>query len=233
MARFQSHRRFLEISRGLGVGVWRPDGLLTPPSDEAMLYDIQYLRDAVFNMIRKHIKVEPRRYYYHCDRLGMLVWTPFNEAWVQHRTMEVGKWTVQRDSSRLVNIASGGNSWPVGGIADHHEYPHPAFPFDAQDWSDYVKVVGEFGGHGLPVKGHLYDEQRDNWGYGGLPKNAEEYLDRYRESIRRLDLFGIVSGRHLDNYGGLGDQFGRVVSLPGNKNGCLEISRQPLGESSR
>ncbi len=53
---------------------WWPDGLLTPPSDEAMLFDIEYLKAAGFNMIRKHIKVEPRRYYYHCDRLGMLMW---------------------------------------------------------------------------------------------------------------------------------------------------------------
>lgn len=217
---------------------WWPDGLLTPPSDEAMLYDIEYLRDAGFNMIRKHIKVEPRRYYYHCDRLGMMVWqdqvsggprppwtrmqpnpedaqwsdadhlqfmeefeemvdelefhpsivvwTPFNEAWGQHRTMDVGKWMVKRDPSRLVNIASGGNFWPVGDIADHHEYPHPDFPFALQDWKDYIKVVGEFGGHGLPVKGHLYDENRDNWGYGGLPANAQEFQERYVESIRRL-----------------------------------------------
>ena len=53
---------------------WWPDGLLTPPSDEAMLFDIEWLKAAGFNMIRKHIKVEPRRYYYHCDRLGMMVW---------------------------------------------------------------------------------------------------------------------------------------------------------------
>ena len=39
-----------------------------------MLSDIEFLKDAGFNMIRKHIKVEPRRYYYHCDRLGMMVW---------------------------------------------------------------------------------------------------------------------------------------------------------------
>ncbi|MFN9915905.1 MAG: glycoside hydrolase family 2, partial [Pirellulaceae bacterium] len=52
---------------------WWPDGLLTPPSDQAMLDDIEFLKAAGFNMIRKHIKVEPRRYYYHCDRLGMLV----------------------------------------------------------------------------------------------------------------------------------------------------------------
>ena len=39
-----------------------------------MLFDIEFLKTAGFNMIRKHIKVEPRRYYYHCDRLGMMVW---------------------------------------------------------------------------------------------------------------------------------------------------------------
>ena len=53
---------------------WWPDGLHTPPSDEAMKWEIEWLRQAGFNMLRKHIKVEPARYYYHCDRLGMLVW---------------------------------------------------------------------------------------------------------------------------------------------------------------
>ncbi len=51
-----------------------PDGLYTPPSEEAMLFDIEYTRDIGCNMIRKHIKVEPLRWYYHCDRLGMIVW---------------------------------------------------------------------------------------------------------------------------------------------------------------
>ncbi|HPH97051.1 MAG TPA: glycoside hydrolase family 2 TIM barrel-domain containing protein [Anaerolineaceae bacterium] len=51
-----------------------PDGLYTPPSEEAMLYDIAYTRRLGFNFIRKHIKVEPLRWYYHCDRLGMIVW---------------------------------------------------------------------------------------------------------------------------------------------------------------
>ena len=50
------------------------DGLYTPPSDEAMVFDIQSAKDMGFNMLRKHIKVEPMRWYYHCDRLGMLVW---------------------------------------------------------------------------------------------------------------------------------------------------------------
>lgn len=53
---------------------WWPDGLLTPPSEEAMRYDLEFLKKAGFNMVRKHIKVEPARYYYDADRMGMLVW---------------------------------------------------------------------------------------------------------------------------------------------------------------
>jgi beta-galactosidase/beta-glucuronidase len=51
-----------------------PDGLYTPPSEEALLFDIEYARKIGCNMIRKHVKVEPLRWYYHCDRLGMIVW---------------------------------------------------------------------------------------------------------------------------------------------------------------
>lgn len=51
-----------------------PESLLTPPSDEAMIHDIQFIKSKGFNMIRKHCKIEPMRWYYHCDRLGVLVW---------------------------------------------------------------------------------------------------------------------------------------------------------------
>ncbi|MDD5292975.1 MAG: glycoside hydrolase family 2 TIM barrel-domain containing protein [Candidatus Izemoplasmatales bacterium] len=51
-----------------------PDGLLTAPSDEAMIHDIQTMKDYGFNLLRKHIKIEPLRFYYHCDRIGMIVW---------------------------------------------------------------------------------------------------------------------------------------------------------------
>ena len=57
----------------LDQGYW-PDGLYTPPSEEAMIYDIQKLKDLGFNTIRKHIKLEPYRYYYQCDKMGMLLW---------------------------------------------------------------------------------------------------------------------------------------------------------------
>jgi Glycosyl hydrolases family 2, sugar binding domain/Glycosyl hydrolases family 2/Glycosyl hydrolases family 2, TIM barrel domain len=248
---------------------WWPDGLLTPPSDEAMQFDIRFLKSAGFNMIRKHIKVEPRRYYYHCDRLGMLlwqdqvsggrnppwtrlqanpkdavwsdrdhaeylrefeamvatlenhpsivVWVPFNEAWGQHRTVQVGKWIAKRDPSRLVNIASGGNFWPVGDVVDQHRYPHPGFPFAPKRYRDYIKVVGEFGGHGWPVKGHLWDADRANWGYGGLPKTVDEYKARYRESIRRL--------AELRDKGIAGGVYTQTTDVEGEINGLLTYDR--------
>ena len=57
----------------LDQGFW-PDGLYTAPTDEALKYDIQVAQDLGFNMIRKHVKVEPKRWYYWCDKMGMLVW---------------------------------------------------------------------------------------------------------------------------------------------------------------
>ena len=57
----------------LDQGYW-PDGLYTAPTDEAMIYDIETMKEMGFNCLRKHIKIEPDRWYYHCDRLGMLVW---------------------------------------------------------------------------------------------------------------------------------------------------------------
>ncbi len=57
----------------LDQGYW-PDGLYTAPSDEAFIFDIEEMKKTGFNMVRKHIKLEPQRWYYHCDRLGMIVW---------------------------------------------------------------------------------------------------------------------------------------------------------------
>lgn len=53
---------------------WWPDGLYTAPTDEALRFDIEKTKEMGFNMIRKHVKVEPARWYYHADRLGLLVW---------------------------------------------------------------------------------------------------------------------------------------------------------------
>jgi len=57
----------------LDQGYW-PESLLTPPGDEALIYDILKLKEMGYNTIRKHVKIELARFYYHCDRLGMIVW---------------------------------------------------------------------------------------------------------------------------------------------------------------
>ena len=257
---------------------WWPDGLLTPPTDEAMRYDVDYLKQAGFNMLRKHIKVENRRFYAYCDEVGMMLyqdqpsgghgnhgdgewphwtrmdrnvamdvpwpdfaheqymvelknmvdtlynhpsivsWVPFNEAWGQHRTMEVGKWIVEYDPSRHINIASGGNFWPVGDIVDHHEYPHPKFPWDDERFAPFIHIVGEFGGHGFPVEGHRWDEDGRNWGYGGLPKDEAEYLDRFAESMRLL--------RDLKKQGIAGGIYTQTTDVEVEINGLLTYDRE-------
>ncbi|GHB56220.1 beta-galactosidase [Persicitalea jodogahamensis] len=218
---------------------WWPDGLYTAPTDSALLFDIQKTRDMGFNMIRKHVKVEPARWYYHCDRLGMLVWqdmpsgdlgnqwesrpgvegkgtekdrsslsesifrrewkaimdanhnfpsivvwVPFNEAWGQFKTEEITKWTEDHDPSRLVNSASGGNFHYVGDIIDIHNYPMPVMPAPKLYGKEQVIVLGEFGGLGLPVEGHTWQE-KDNWGYQTF-KNADELTQRYEGFMNDL-----------------------------------------------
>ena len=219
---------------------WWPDGLYTAPTEEALLFDIEQTKDMGFNMIRKHVKVEPARWYYHCDKLGMLVWqdmpngdwggrwgqrpgvigdgedmerteeseniyrtewaaimdnfhnhpsivvwVPFNEAWGQFKTEEITNWTKERDPSRLVNAASGGNFHSVGDILDIHHYPTPAMPRADLFGQDRILVLGEYGGLGLPVEGHTWQE-KDNWGYQSF-KSADELFEKYKDFIGRLE----------------------------------------------
>jgi len=70
--RFCLNNKPLFLYGPLDQGYW-PDGLYTPPTDEAMHWEINFIKDAGFNMLRKHIKIEPARYYYHCDKAGLIV----------------------------------------------------------------------------------------------------------------------------------------------------------------
>lgn len=223
---------------------WWPDGLYTAPTDEALLFDIVKTQEMGFNMIRKHVKVEPARWYYHADRLGMLVWqdmpsgdmgnrwevrpgviregvekvrtpeseeifktewkeiinefkffpsivvwVPFNEAWGQFKTTEITQLTRELDPSRLINSASGGNfemegSTVVGDILDLHNYPDPVMPDPKIFGEKSLMVLGEFGGLGLPIEGHTW-QQKDNWGYQSF-STADELKARYSALIDDL-----------------------------------------------
>ena len=72
--------RFLFQLGTLDQGYW-PDGIFTAPTDEALAYDINLAKRAGFNTIRKHIKVEPQRWYYLCDKIGMMVWQDMPNIW--------------------------------------------------------------------------------------------------------------------------------------------------------
>jgi len=73
LLRFTLNGKFFLLHGLLDQGYW-PEGLYTPPDDEAMISDIRSMKDLGFNLLRKHVKIEPQRWYYHCDRLGMIVW---------------------------------------------------------------------------------------------------------------------------------------------------------------
>lgn len=227
---------------------WWPDGLYTAPTDEALLFDIQKTKEMGFNMIRKHVKVEPARWYYHADMLGMLVWqdmpsgdmgnrweirpgvirkgvnkertpeseelfktewteiikelkffssivvwVPFNEAWGQFKTEEITDLTRSLDPTRLINSASGGNfemkgSTIVGDILDLHNYPDPVMADPNIFGSKSILVLGEYGGLGLSLEGHTW-QQKDNWGYQSF-KTSEELEARYNMLIE--DLYQLI-----------------------------------------
>mgnify|MGYP003455231299 FL=1 len=250
---------------------WWPDGLYTAPTDEALKFDIEKTKEFGFNMIRKHVKVEPARWYWHCDRIGMLVWqdmpnihdnslgkwgrrhydegidtpvpnewkdnycrewkeiiqtnevfpsivmwVPFNEAWGQFNTEEIVQYTKFLDDTRLVNYASGGNFVRCSGdVLDLHNYPNPAmYLFD----KDYVNVMGEYGGIGFPVEGHLWQTDK-NWGYIQY-KSADEVADTYEEYAN--ELIGFVKK------GFSGAIYTQTTDVEGEVNGLMTYDRKVI-----
>ena len=224
-------------------------------------------------MIRKHVKVEPARWYHYCDQLGMLVWqdmpsgdlgnhwesrpgvfgratdkarteesekiyrtewneimqdlynfpcivvwTPFNEAWGQFKTKEIVNWTMQKDPSRLVNTASGGNFEDVGPIIDLHNYPEPLMPDPFLFGSKRILVLGEFGGLGLPVENHTWQE-KNNWGYQTF-KNKDDLFKRYTELVDRIP-FLIESGLSAAVYT-------QTTDVEAESNGLMTYDRKEI-----
>jgi hypothetical protein len=219
-------------------------------------------------MIRKHVKVEPARWYYHCDKEGILVWqdmpsgdhgnrwephvynggtdknrsdesianyyqewkeimdlcishpsvvmwVPFNEAWGQFKTEEVIAWTKKYDPSRLVNPASGGNHRACGDVLDLHNYPGPnMFLFDAVR----VNVLGEYGGIGLPLEGHLW-QQGKNWGYVQF-KNSDEVTAEYVKFANEL--------KDMVKRGFSAAVYTQTTDVEGEVNGLMTYDRKVI-----
>ena len=208
---------------------WWPDGLYTAPTDAALRYDIEVLKKLGCNMLRKHVKLEPARLYYWCDKLGLMVWqdmpngnnkddqakeqfelelkrvieafgnhpcivmwVPFNEGWGQYDTPRIVDLIKQWDPTRLVNNASGWTDRGIGDVHDIHSYPGPAAPPTEEKRAG---VLGEFGGLGLPVPGHTWQDEK-NWGYRSY-KSREALTDAYViliDNLRSLISDGLCAG---------------------------------------
>ena len=261
---------------------WWPDGLYTAPSDEALRSDIILSKELGFNAVRKHVKVEPARWYYHCDREGLLVWqdmpngvqgknnwgrnvkgagtddheltaqdkanyyhewsevmealrffpsivmwVPFNEAWTQFDTEAVATWTKAKDPSRIINSASGGNMRECGDILDMHVYPRPNMPLYE---SDLVVILGEYGGIGCPIEGHLWWNKR-NWGYiqfNDTERVTTEYTD-YANDIKKF----IPQGMSAAIYTQLTDVEGEVNGIVTYDRKVMKMDKSRLYKINR
>lgn len=247
---------------------WFPDGLYTAPTDEALLFDIRKTKELGFNMIRKHVKVEPDRWYYYCDREGILVWqdmpsgdmgngwepykynggtdqnrtpqsaqnyydewtsimdqcgqhpcvvvwVPFNEGWGQFETQKVVDYIKSVDPTRLVNPASGGNHRDCGDIFDFHHYPNPAMFLSDPG---RVNVLGEYGGIGLPLEGHLWFADK-NWGYIKFQSKDEvtkQYVE-YAEMLKTLIPRGYSAAVYT-----------QTTDVEGEVNGLMTYDRKEM-----
>lgn len=212
---------------------WWPDGLYTPPSEEAMKSDLVFLKKAGFNMLRKHIKVEPARYYYDADHLGMLIWQDMpsgggedqfvtgtsksqavlssdamaenqnelaamigdlrgfpsivmwvvnNEGWGQYDSATLARYVKGMDPGRLVDADSGWLDVAPGAsdVFDIHTYED--VPNTPTRQSARAIVIGEYGGIGMPIAGHIWRPGKKNWGYQ-VATGEEDYLARFRRKM--------------------------------------------------
>jgi len=221
----------------LDQGFW-PDGIYLAPTDAALRSDLEYEKTIGCNMVRKHVKVEPRRWYYWADKLGLLVWqdfpspqdfnqkrgapdrtrpqdqadqiekemkamvdthrnhpcimmwVAFNEGWGQYDTVRIAHLFKSWDPTRLVDDASGWNDFGAGDVLDDHTYPWPRLvPLQP----DRASVLGEFGGAGFPIPGHLWNPQGQVSDEHDLPYAAaqEPWILSRLETLRDLAAKGL------------------------------------------
>jgi len=246
----------------LDQGFW-PDGLYTAPTDEALAFDIKAIKAMGFNTIRKHIKVEPARWYYHADQLGMLVWQDmvnpnqglpegakpeferesaeilqqlhnypcittwvlFNEKWGQYDQKRLTEWIKQTDPSRIVDGHTGEllyvneqlrspspDAYVSADMTDVHSYPDPMMPVKQ---AGKAQVVGEFGGIGVAIAGHEWNEIK-GWGYIQVaPDQLEGKYHIMVEDLKTLEAQGLS-----------GSIYTQPFDVEGEENGLMTYDRE-------
>jgi len=177
---------------------WWPDGLYTAPTDDALLYDIKKTKDFGFNMIRKHIKVEPARWYTHCDRLGIIVWQDMpsgdsNPQW-QNRKYFDGIEMKRSLSSEAIYR----KEWKE--IIDCL-YSYPCI----STWVPFNEAWGQFKTAEVADWTKQYDPTRlVNPASGGNHYTCGDILDLHNYPAPELYLYDAQRATVLGEYGGIG-----------------------------
>ncbi len=177
---------------------WWPDGLYTAPTDEALLYDIKKTKDWGFNMIRKHVKVEPARWYYHCDREGILVWQDMPSG-------DMGNhWAM-----RTYNEGTDKNRTQESICNFYHEWKeimdlcisNPSVVV----WVPFNEAWGQFDTKKVADWTKSYDPSRlVNPASGGNHRPAGDILDLHNYPAPEMFLYDAERVNVLGEYGGIG-----------------------------
>ncbi len=197
IVRFQLNNKDVFHFGPLDQGWW-PDGLYTAPTDEALKYDIVKTKDLGYNMIRKHVKVEPARWYTHCDRLGMIVWQdmPNGDAgpeW-QMRQYFTGTERVRSAESE----ANFRKEWKE--IIDYL-YSYPSIGV----WVPFNEAWGQFKTQEITEWTKQYDPTRlVNPASGGNHYTIGDILDLHHYPHPEMFLYDAQRATVLGEYGGIG-----------------------------
>lgn len=178
---------------------WWPDGLYTAPTDEALIFDIIKTKDLGFNMIRKHVKVESARWYYHCDRLGMLVWQDMPSGDGRDNLWMAEAYNEGTDQPRTTaSKACYRKEWRE--IMDHC-ISNPCVVM----WVPFNEAWGQFDTEEVAEWTKLYDPSRlVNPASGGNHRACGDVLDIHNYPEPRFKLFDAMRVVVLGEYGGIG-----------------------------
>ena len=177
---------------------WWPDGLYTAPTDEALKYDIEKTKDWGFNMIRKHVKVEPARWYTHCDQLGILVWQdmPSGDHSPQWQPRKYFDGTENKRSAE--SEANYRTEWK--GIMDYL-YANPSVVC----WVPFNEAWGQFKTPEIVEWTKNYDPSRIvNPASGGNHYQVGDMLDLHHYPGPNMFLYDAQRATVLGEYGGIG-----------------------------
>ena len=177
---------------------WWPDGLYTAPTDEALVYDIKKVKDFGYNMIRKHVKVEPARWYTHCDKLGVIVWQdmPNGDRGPEWQSRQYFKGVEMVHSAE--SEATYRREWKE--IIDLL-YSNPC----VEVWVPFNECWGQFKTPDIAAWTKAYDPSRlVNPASGGNHYTCGDILDLHNYPGPDLYLYDPMRATVLGEYGGIG-----------------------------